>query len=200
MKTKTIIKACSFAIYLATFGLSSLSTELLAQPVVNYTVSGTSGNYVLDFTINNTTPGTQGFDIYFFGVLVNGIAIGTPPGYNFMRYTTVHTLETEGPALNWPFNNTWIDLNYSELPTGSTLSGFKVTDNDLSAPTSVQYFAYGENNGMDYSGPGAVPGSPNLSNPLFIGNATVSVPEPTSLSIFAGASMLFLSGVRRYLG
>jgi hypothetical protein len=79
-----------------------------------------------------------------------------------------------------------------------TLSGFEVSDTDQSAPTSVQYFAFGENNGMVYTGPGGVPDSSNPSNPLFVGNAIVVVPEPMTLSIIAVASLLFLSGKHRH--
>jgi hypothetical protein len=197
MKTKTVRTTCFTFFFLVAVCLSTLSTGLLAQPVMNYTVSGTSGNYTLDFTINNTTPGTQGFDIYFFGVLVNGVASGSPLGFNSSYYSTIHTVEADGPAFNWPFNNTWIDPANTVLPTGTTLSGFEVSDTDQSAPTSVQYFAFGENNGLIYTGPGAVPDSSNPSNPLFVGNAVIAVPEPTTLSIISGVSLLLLSSKRR---
>jgi hypothetical protein len=87
MKTKAVKRTCLIFIFPPTVCLSILSTDLLAQPVVNYTVSGTSGNYTLDFTINNTTTGTRGFDIYFFGVLVDGVASGSPSGYNTSYYS-----------------------------------------------------------------------------------------------------------------
>jgi hypothetical protein len=198
MKTKAVKRTRLIFIFPLTVCLSTLSTDLLAQPVVNYTVSGTSGNYTLDFTINNTTPGTQGFDIYFFGVLVDGVASGSPSGYNSSYYSTIHAVEADGPAFNWPFNNTWIDPTDTALPTGRTLSGFEVSDIDQSAPISVQYFAFGENNGVVYTGPGEVPDSSNPSNPLFVGNTIAVVPEPTILSIIAVASLLFLSGKPRH--
>lgn len=182
------------SIFPVTVCLNLFSTGLLAQPIVNYMVSGTSGNYTLDFTINNSMPGTQGFDVYFFGVLVDGVVSGDPLGYNSSNYSTIHTVETGGPAYNWPFNNAWIDPTYTALPTGRILSGFGVSDTDQSAPTSVQYFAFGENNGMIYTGLGEVPDSSNPSNPLFVGNAVVVVPEPATPSIIAAASLLFLSG------
>jgi hypothetical protein len=197
MKTKTLRTTCFTFFFLVAVCLSTLNTGLLAQPVINYTVSGTSGDYTLDFTINNTTPGTQGFDIYYFGVLVDGVASGSPQAYNSSYYPTIHILQADGPAYNWPFNNVWIDPSDSTLPTGMTLSGFEVSDTDHSAPTSVQYFAFGENNGLIYTGPGAVPDSSNPSNPLFVGNAVVAVPEPTTLSIIVGVSVLFLSGKLR---
>ncbi len=79
---------------------STFVTGLLAQPVLTYTSSGTPGNYTLDFTVNNTTPGTQGFDIYFFGVLVNGQVSGSPSGYYSSYYSNIHPVEVTGPAYN----------------------------------------------------------------------------------------------------
>jgi hypothetical protein len=65
---------------LAVLGLSTLSTGLFAQPVVTYTASGASGDYTLNFTVNNTTP-DRGEDIYFFGVLTDESISSTPSGY-----------------------------------------------------------------------------------------------------------------------
>ena len=189
MKTKPFVTGA-----LAALGLSILTCNLRAQPLVSYTVSGSSGNYTLDFTVNNTTPGTYGWDIYFFGVLVNGSVLGSPAGYNSMHYSTIHTTEVTGPAYDWPFNNIWIDPTYSLLPTGVNRSGFTVSDTDVSAPTSVQYFAFGYNDGVPYTGPGNMNLSSPYNTPLFVGYATVAVPEPASLSmsIAAGALLALL--------
>ena len=78
---------------LAALGLNILAYTLRAQPVVSFTISGTSGAYTLDFTVNNATPGTGGFDIYFFGVLVDGYVSASPSGYNATTYNTVHQVE-----------------------------------------------------------------------------------------------------------
>jgi hypothetical protein len=181
---------------LVVLGLSMISTGLLAQPVVTYTTSGTSGHYTLDFTINNTTPGTDGFDIYYFGVLVNGKVSSNPPGFNSAYFSNLHTLGIIGPASNWPFNNYWIDPGYDSLPTGKNLSGFKVSDTDQSAPISVQYFALGYDAGRSYGGPD----NENLSSPnnppLFTGHALTAIPEPTTFPLIAGVLLLSLSAKR----
>ena len=177
---------------------STFVTDLFAQPVITYTSSGTPGNYTLDFTVNNTTPGTQGFDIYFFGVLVNGQVSGSPSGYYPAYYSNIHTVEVTGPAYNWQFNNDWIDPTYSAMPTGTTLSGFDVSDADQNAPTSVQYFAFGYGGGLAYTGAGNENLSSPSNSPLFVGYALAAVPEPATFPLIAGASLLFLSAKRRY--
>jgi hypothetical protein len=177
-------------------GLSMISTGLFAQPVVTYTTTGTRGHYTLDFTVNNSTPGTDGFDIYYFGVLVNGQLSSTPSGFNGAYFSNLHTLEVTGPASNWAFNNYWIDPGYDSLPTGKNLSGFEVSDTDQSAPTSVQYFALGYDAGVAYRGPD----NENLSSPnnppLFTGYALTVIPEPTTFPLVAGALLLSLSAKR----
>jgi hypothetical protein len=198
MKTKPIRKVCSITIAFSALALSTFSTDLLAQPVISYTTSGTPGNYTLDFTINNTTPGTQGFNIYFLGVLVNGVTSASPSGYNSSHYDIIHTVEVTGPAYDWPFNNTWIDPTYTALPTGMTLSGFEVSDTDQSAPTSVQYFAFGYGAGMAYTGPGNENLSSPNNSPLFVGTAVMAVPEPATISIIMCASLALLIGKHRH--
>jgi hypothetical protein len=146
----------------------------------------------LDFTINNTTPGTSGWDIYFFGVLLNGSVSGSPPGYNSTHYSTIHTTEVTGPAFDWPFNNTWIDPTYTLLPTGVNLSGFTAVDTDLSAPTSVQYFAFGYNHGALYTGPGNQNMSSPYNAPLFVGNAVLVIPEPATFTMSVAAWLLLV--------
>jgi hypothetical protein len=183
---------------LMAFGLATFSTGLLAQPVITYTSSGTPGNFTLDFTVNNTTPGTDGFDIYYFGVLVNGQVSGSPQGYNAQYFSNIHTVEITGPASNWPFNNFWIDPTYSALPTGENLSGFDVSDTDQNVPTSVQYFAIGYGGGLVYAGPGNENLSSPANPPLFTGYALAAVPEPATFPLLAGVSMLLLAAKHRY--
>jgi hypothetical protein len=192
MKIKSITTK-PFAIgYLVAMGVSIAGNIVSAQPGVSYTVSGTPGAYALDFTVNNATPGTSGFDIYFFGVLVDGVLSGSPSGYYGSYYSTIHTTEVSGPAYNWPFNNTWIDPTYARLPTGSTLSGFKVTITDINAPTSVQYFAFGYDAGFVYTGSGNQNLSSPGNSPLFVGYAVEAIPEPSIPSMLPGAWLLLL--------
>ena len=151
-------------------------------------ISGTSGNYTLDFTVNNT--GTLGFDIYLFTVQADGRISGAPAGYNTSSYNTVHYWDIGGTQ-NSPYNNLWIDPTYTVLPTGTTLSGFTVNVSDVTAPTSIVYSAIGEDNGMVYTGPDNL-NTGNPSNPFFTGSATESVPESSSTMVLMGLTTIAL--------
>jgi hypothetical protein len=177
---------------LAALGWCILPDNMPAQPVVSYTVSGTPGQYTLDFTVNNTTPGTSGWDIYYFGVLVDGVFSGSPPGYHPTYYSTIHRTEVTGPAYNWPYNNIWIDLTHTLLPTGANLSGFTASVTDLSAPASVQYFALGYNAGVPYTGPDNQNMSSPYNPPLFVGYAVAVIPEPAAFSMSMAAGLLLV--------
>jgi len=181
------------ALALVALSLSAFSTSVFAQPVVTYTVSGSSGNFTLDFIVNNTTPGSQGFDIYLFSVFVGGDISGSPSGYNTSSFDTDHYWVL-GSTPYGPYNKMWIDPTYAQLPTGSTLSGFTVNLTSATAPASVPYFAWGYNYVGIYSGPGNLnTGNPN--NPFFMGNA-VLVPEPATLTLVVGASLLLIGRSR----
>jgi hypothetical protein len=84
------------------------------------------------------------------------------------------------------------------MPTGTTLSGFDVSDADQNAPTSVQYFAFGYGAGAAYTGLGNENLSSPYNSPLFVGYTLAAVPEPATFPLIAGASLLFLSAKRRY--
>jgi hypothetical protein len=169
-----------------------------AQPVITYSVSGSSGNYTLDFTVNNQTPGTQGQDIYFWGVYdPNGIVSGSPlaPGDYYQEPWSPYTESGDGSTTPLTYNDTWFE-NVTDilgglhfLPTGTTLSGFDVLDTSVSAPTSVDYFAYGSDNGVDYTGPDNLG---NAQNPLFEGVAEPA-PEPTTLGLGGLAALAALA-------
>ena len=174
------------AVLFVVFGLGRFSSNVSAIPIVTYAVSGTSGNYTLDFTVNNT--GTLGFDIYLFTVLANGSISGAPAGYHTSSYNTVHYWDIGGTQ-NSPFNNLWIDPTYTVLPTGTTLSGFTVNVSDVTAPTSIIYSACGEDNGMIYTGPGNL-NTGNPSNPVFTGSAAQSVGDASSTVVLFGLTAI----------
>lgn len=150
-----------------------------ADPVdVSYIVSGVSGDYVLDFSVtNNLSPASQ--DVYFFGVLLSSTDIVNFPT-NYISDGSWNPAVTGGS--NTTYNDTWIDGTYSSLFPGNTLSGFEVQISDLTAPTSVQWFAYG----VTFTG-GLYTGGDNFGsevNPGFEGVATeaAAVPEPSGFA------------------
>lgn len=153
-------------------------SEASAAPVVTYSVSGSSGNYVLDFSITNNL--NLGQDIYFFGVALSQRNItASPSGFNPNAWPSWSNSPYGGSSQ--VYNNNWIDFSFANIPFAATVGGFEVTVNDLVAPTSINWFAYGS--GSAYVGQDNFN---NQSNPGFEGVARASaanVPEPASLAL-----------------
>ena len=162
-----------------------------AGPVVTYSVSGSAGNWTLDFSVtNNLNPADM--DIYFFGVeLDTGRNIaGSPAGYDPNVWPAWDNIAYGGSST--VYNNNWIDLSFANLMPGNTLSGFQALYTGASAPTSVKYFCYGTSqSGGQYSG---TDNFNNQNNPGFEGIATV--PAPASLAVM-GLAGVFASRRRR---
>jgi len=186
---------------LMALGFSVLSTGLFAQepPVVTYTVSGVSGDYTLDFTVNNASPGTGNQDIYEMGIYDPNGSVSSAPS-SFINYSAFYPsgyyaygLIGDGTMLS--YNDLWVDTTFSALPPGTTLSGFTILDTGATPPTSVPYAMGGYGSGADYTGPD------NLylaDNTAFEGNATLSaVPDAGATMPLLGVALVALGGVSR---
>jgi hypothetical protein len=172
-----------------------------ADPInVSATVSGSAGDWTLDFSVNNNLAGAPNQDFYFFGVLLSSTNItGTPA--SFSTYPDFNPSTSWGGA-NITYNNVWLLTSYPTIGTnalpGTTTSGFDVTITDATVPTSVDWFAFTD--GTDpYSGPGNLNTiqSNGAENPLFEGAVTptiVATPEPSSL-LMLGTGLLALVGM-----
>jgi len=181
--------------YCILFGCSVLLSAqmvggpLLAQPVgVSYTVSGSSGSYNLDFTIQNSLPADEGFGLYWFGVKLSGQDITGSPAFwpPFFLGSYNPTLDG-GP--NITYNNVWFDTSpgfgssQGFLASGGSLSGFDVHVTDPTEPTSVSWFAYAYPDSttgtFDYTG-GQSFNPTETYNPGFVGvvqGGSSSVPD-----------------------
>jgi hypothetical protein len=168
MKSTTFFGKLFLAGSVLALGLSGLNTSLFAQPVVDYTITGTTGDYTLDFTVNNATPGTVNQDIYFFGVYLPAATVsGSPLHYIPISY---QPFSYYGVGTTLTYNDSWYDPSTSALRPGTILSGFDVLDTAATAPTSISYAAFGIDGGINYNGPGNI--APNFpATPLFEGTA-----------------------------
>lgn len=162
--------------------VTAASASVFASPVgVTYTVSGSAGDWTLNFSVTNNVVAGQ--VVFFFGVLLPGQSIsGSPAGWGNTTRSFGSTWNpaldpigelTGGPNIN--YNDIWHGSGGSDnpqffIPFGMTQSGFEVKVTSLTAPTSVQWFAYS----IDVDGEKAT--STSLPNPYLGGGNFVMGP------------------------
>jgi hypothetical protein len=160
----------------------SLSANI-GPPTVTYTTTGSSGDYTLDFTVNNNTNQ----DLYFFGVLLSVPNVtGSPASFDPTTWPTWNNSAFGGS--NITYNNNWIDFSDAGGPAGSAITGFEVTIPDSVAPTSVNWFAYtvDDTGNSPYTGGGNFNSSENPGFEGIAGGGGNATPEPSYLLVAAG--------------
>lgn len=187
MRTMTPIKIVLAALVL----VCSLSANI-GPPTVTYAVTGSSGDYTLDFTFNNNTNQ----DLYFFGVALSSTNItGSPAGIG--TYPSWNNSDEGYGGSNITYNNVWYDPSYSLFPAGTSLSGFDVTISDAVAPTSVNWFAYTYGSNAYSGGGNFYGGSAGIAAGFegVAGSGGNATPEPSYLVVAAG--IIGLIGFRK---
>ena len=132
-----------FGIMIAAMAFVAICTgQSSAAPIVTATVTGTSGDYTLDFSVTNDLNGIN--SIYFFGVMMDsGNTIsGSPTGFDPTAIDAWSNAHYGGSSL--VYNLDWIDNITFPIPFGTTQDGFLVHSTDTTLPTSINWFAYGE--------------------------------------------------------
>jgi len=167
---------------LALSAIAALSATATAQadPVdMSFTVSGTAGDWVYDFTVaNNLAPGNNVYAIDVFG-LTN--VAGSPAGWNPAVYPNY-----SGPNAP-PGTIQWCDLSCDNVtsgtPGGQKQGGFIVTDYAALPANTVSEAIVTYNAATGY-------------NPVFYGtaNSVSSVPLPAALPLF-GVALAGLGGL-----
>jgi len=185
--------------------------NLLAQPVgVTYSVSGTSGDYTLDFTIQNNLPAGDNLGLYWFGVDLSVPDItGTPTDWPVYFLSTYNPSIDHGPNIN--FNNVWFDTNpgfgssQGFVQSGDSLSGFDVHISAATLPTSVPWFAYAypdnDTGPFDYNG-GQSFNPLETYNPGFTGVIQIpssGVPDGSFTLSMLGLGLALLGATKRQL-
>jgi len=185
----------------AVAGLAFLGATPVAQasPIdVTYTVSGSAGSWIYDFSITNSLGGTN--DIYFFGVEMSPFGarniVGSPSSWDPDAHTGWNNSTSIGGS-NINYDNIWIDLDYptSILP-GQTLSGFKTRSTASTILPSVRWFAWSAIGTYTDSFCTMNCGAP-FTNPGFEYGAIAAVPDPSTMWL-VGTGVVGLSG-RRWL-
>ncbi len=185
--TRTFKYWLASAFVSVTLALSGASS---ASPVtVTYDVTGTSGNWVLDFSVANNINASQ--SIYFFGVDLSARDIVASPGaFNPNQFSTWNNCPYGGSCTTI-YDNIWIN---GSIGYGTTLSGFKVHVTDLAAPTNVAWYSYASG-GTSYTGADC---NHCGTNPGFSGTASnaAAVPEPGTIALF-GLGLFAVGALRR---
>ncbi|MBL0170039.1 MAG: PEP-CTERM sorting domain-containing protein [Gemmatimonadaceae bacterium] len=152
------------------------SASAQAQPVsVDYTVSGSAGNWFLNFTLRNnfSSPGDMG--VYWFGVRTPSATVSASPG-SWLSNGGWTTSSGSGTT----YQNSWKTDKTTSLLPGQSLTGFTAQSFALAAPTSVQWFAYAFSNGLAESN-GVYDVGDNFNgltyNPGFESSSLGSMPE-----------------------
>ena len=185
------------ALFISAWLVVASSGLARSNPIdVTFTVSGSPGGWVYDFTVTNNLVETN--FVYLFGVNLHGPDIvGAPPNFAIAQESNPFLLPNSGGS----FDNNWCwegcaTAHISGVFPGQTLSGFTAKDSYSSLPSSaVSWFAYTYN----YVGgpsPGPADGCFQCGvNALFVGSAPVFTPVPPALLLFAsGLGLLGLAG------
>lgn len=144
-----------------------------------FTVTGTSGDWTLNFDIANNLTGSD-LALYFFGVAVDGgTVVANPLDFSSTAYTSWNNVVYGGADLT--YNGVWINNGHVDY-AGENLGGFLVHSTSVIAPTSIEWFAFFS--GSPYEGISSL--TNENGNPGFGGTATPQVsaiPEPSSLAL-----------------
>jgi hypothetical protein len=178
------MKARFFSFIASLLMLGVVGTAQALPIDVTYTVSGSAGNWLYDFSVDNNLGGTN--DIYMFGVQFSADHIvSSPTGWVDKASISPGSIPWNNASFGGSsrnYYNVWTTSGV--FPAGAilagapTVSGFDVLDTSQTALPSVLWFAFAA--GGTYTGGGTF--NPN-TNPGFEG--TGSTPLPAALPLFA---------------
>jgi hypothetical protein len=174
--SRTALRGLNITLLAAVCGLANMTAAGAAIVDVTYTVSGSSGNYILDFEVGNNIPEAYNHRIYFFGVDLSSENVVGGPWSQWIGGAPWSNAFVGGSTT--VYDNNWLTPGGSGngISSGDNLSGFRVQITDIDVPLSVSWFAYAYG-GSRYTGADAFHQG---LNPGFEGVATAAVPGPVA--------------------
>lgn len=175
MRTKLSILAA------AAFAFSVAAAE--AAPVeVTYTVTGTSGDWYLNFTVTNNISINN--EIYLLRFYVDQAvrAVSAPKSWRYYDSNTSFYVSNQLYKFNHLWQGGYGNVNEGNflIQNGESLSGFAVKSKSIFEPTYINWAAY--THGDSYYGPDVAfysSDSPYFYSkfPVFVGEASEAVPS-----------------------
>jgi|SRR5262245_51918784 len=147
----------------------------------SYTISGSAGNWLYDFSFTNNIGGTNNIYAVVLTMPNTTTIAGSPTSWGQGSFTPIE----------WCYASNCGYFGGTNLAPGDTLSGFLVRDTAVTPLSSIGWAVYAE--GGTYFGSDNIN---NYYNPGFAG--TMVTPLPAALPLFAtGLGALGLLGWRR---
>jgi len=186
------LKPVSFAgrleqVVLTSVAVFSLTIAAHGNPLdVTYSVSGSAGAWVLDFSVTNNLGGQN--NVYLFGVhLASRDIFYSPANWTPNETVTLNTSTLGGS--DTLYNNIWENTFFGGIQgisPGATLGDFESLDTDTAAPSTVAWFAFAADG--TYTGPDDFYRSDNPGfEGLTTGDSSTIFPSPSAPSAVPGA-------------